>query len=161
MFEVNASSSQNIEIAANLESVRDFFSDLENFVRYMPNVSNIHEDANGVLHWKINAEVPFVGSLTKKFPVYEAENSDERIEWIPVEDEEHNLMRCSADFQPKKKSKTLVRLAKIVNLRRRSASQLHILAGLAGAKVIGTEMSKGIDEMLHVFSEKAREILEK
>ncbi len=160
MFTVRADFKESIEINANLDEVRDFFSDLENFIELMPGVKSIREDSSGVIHWKVVADVPFVGSFTQHFAVLETENTEERIEWSPVEGEGKNLMRYAAKFLPKGKEKTIVQYTQSVELRRNSSSQLHFLAGLAGESTISTEMTKGFAEMLHVFLERVREQLE-
>ena len=160
MFTVKADYSETLEINASLDAVRDFFSDSENFNDLMPNIKGIREDSQGVLHWKIVVDVPFVGSFTQKFAVVETENSDELIEWSPAIGEEKNLMKVVAAFLPKGANKTLLEYTQNVELRRKSASQLHFLAGLAGESLISSEMKKGIAEMLDIFLDRAKERLE-
>jgi hypothetical protein len=48
----------------------------------------------------------------------------------------------------------------MVELRRRSARELHLLAGLAGETLISNEMAKKISEMIKVFIVRAKERLE-
>lgn len=160
MFTIRASHTENAEIGAGLERVYEFFTDIGNFVDLMPGIESIHRDNRDVLHWKIRAEVPLVGSFTEKFPVRETENSEERVEWLPVEEETRNLLRYSADFLPAKSGLTVVRFAQQIELRRRSATELHLLAGLAGETLISNEMSRRVAEMVGIFFEKARHRLE-
>lgn len=160
MFTVRADFSESFEVKANLDKVREFFADIKNFIELMPSIESIHTDANGIIHWKIIADVPFVGSFTEKFAVTESENSDERVEWSPIEKEKYNLMRCAAEFLPKGKDKTMVQYSQILELRRNSATDLHLLAGFAGESLISSEMSRRVAEMLNVFLSKARERLE-
>jgi hypothetical protein len=49
----------------------------------------------------------------------------------------------------------------MVELRRKSARELHMLAGLAGESVISSEMSKKITEMIKIFIQRAKDRLEK
>jgi hypothetical protein len=49
----------------------------------------------------------------------------------------------------------------MVELRRKSARELHMLAGLAGETIISNEMTKKVSEMIRVFIERAKERLEK
>ena len=49
----------------------------------------------------------------------------------------------------------------MVELRRKSARDLHMLAGLAGEAIISKEMTKRVTEMIRVFIEKAKHQLEK
>ena len=49
----------------------------------------------------------------------------------------------------------------MVELRRKSARELHMLAGLAGESVISSEMSKKVTEMIKVFIQRAKDRLEK
>ena len=127
----------------------------------MPNIERIHVDADDVMHWKIRVAVPLVGSFTEVFKVSEVSNDEERVDWKPTSGEKNNLMSFSTEFLSKGKNKTLVQFSQIIEMRRRSASDLHFLAGFAGESVISTEMTRRITEMLDGFIQKTREILEK
>jgi len=161
MFTIKAAYSDNIEVRTSIEKVREFFSDFKNFADLMPGIASIHTDAKGIAHWKIEAEIPVVGSMVQKFAVELAENTDERIEWFPVSIETQNFLRYSAEFLEKAKDTTLVHFSQMVELRRRSARELHMLAGLAGETLISNEMSKKITEMIKTFISRAKEKLEK
>lgn len=161
MFTVKAGYSDDIEVSTSVERVREFFSDIRNFADLMPGIASIHTDAKGVAHWKIEAEIPFVGSMMQKFAVELTENSEERIEWFPVSVETQNFLRYSADFLVKAKNVTMVHFSQMVELRRKSARDLHMLAGFAGESLISSEMSKRITEMIKVFIRRAKEKLEK
>lgn len=160
MFKIQANYTETFEVKASLEKVRAFFSDIKNFIELMPSIESIQIDSKGIIHWKIRAEVPFIGSFTEKFAVEESENSEERVEWSPIENERFNLMRYAAEFMPKGNSTTLVQFSQKIELRRRSAMDLHLLAGFAGEKLISTEMTRRISEMLAIFIQKAQERLE-
>jgi len=160
MFTIRANYSDKIEVKTSLEKVREFFADIKNFVELMPSVESIHTDAKGVSHWTIRAELPFVGSMMQKFAVEQTENSDDRIEWLPVAGETKNLLRYAADFIEKGKNLTLVQISQAVELRRNSARELHLLAGLAGESIISSEMTKKIAEMLTLFIQRAQKKLE-
>lgn len=161
MFTIKAGYSNDIEVKTSVEKVRQFFLDVSNFAELMPGIQQIHTDANGVAHWKIQAEIPFVGPMLQKFAVELAEDSEDRVEWTPVRTEAENFLRYSAEFIQKAKDVTLVHFSQMVELRRRSARDLHYLAGLAGESLISNEMSKRIAEMIKVFIERAKERLEK
>lgn len=161
MFTVRAGFSDDIEVKTSIEKVREFFADASNFVDLMPGIMAIHTDAKGVAHWKIKAEIPVVGPMLQKFALELAENSEERIEWSPVRTEAENFLRYSADFLEKAKNVTLVHFSQVVELRRKSARDLHYLAGVAGESIISHEMTKKITEMIKVFIEKAKDKLEK
>jgi carbon monoxide dehydrogenase subunit G len=161
MFTVKAGYSDNIEVRTSIEKVREFFGDITNFVDLMPGIASIHTDAKGVAHWKIQAEIPLVGQMMQKFAVELSENSDERIEWFPVPVETQNFLRFSAEFLEKAKNVTLIHFSQMVELRRKSARELHYLAGLAGESLISTEMTKKVTEMIKVFIQRAKEKLEK
>ncbi|MGD9563742.1 MAG: hypothetical protein AB7F88_16525 [Pyrinomonadaceae bacterium] len=161
MFTVKAGYSDDIEVRTSIDKVRDFFADVNNFAALMPGIASIHTDAKGVAHWKIQAEIPLVGQMVQKFAVELAENNDERIEWFPISVESQNFLRYSADFLEKAKNVTLVHFSQMVELRRRSARDLHMLAGLAGESIISSEMTKKITEMIRVFITRAKEKLEK
>ena len=161
MFTIKAGYSDNIEVRSNIEKVREFFSDMNNFADLMPGIASIHRDAKGIVHWKIEAEIPFVGPMMQKFAVELGEANEERIEWYPVAVETQNFLRYSAEFLEKAKNVTLVHFSQMVELRRKSARDLHMLAGLAGESIISSEMTKKITEMIRVFINRAKERLEK
>ena len=161
MFTVKAGYSDDVVVQTNVEKVREFFSDIKNFVDLMPGIASIHTDAKGVAHWKIQAEIPVVGQMMQKFAVELSENSEERIEWFPVALETQNFLRFSADFLEKARDVTLIHFSQMVELRRKSARELHYLAGLAGESLISTEMTKKVSEMIKVFIQRAKEKLEK
>jgi carbon monoxide dehydrogenase subunit G len=161
MFTVRASFSDVIEVRSSIDKVREFFLDATHFSELMPGVEQVHIDAHGIAHWKVQAEIPLVGQLMQKFSLELAENSAERIEWSPLRTEAENFLRYSADFLEKAKDVTLVHFSQFVELRRRKASELHSLAWLAGESLISSEMTKSITTMIRVFIEKAKEKLEK
>jgi hypothetical protein len=160
MFTVRAGYSNDIEIASSAERVREFFLDIRNFADLMPGVQQVHTDAKGVAHWKVQTDIPVVGQILQKFVLQLTENSEERVEWAPLRTEAENFLRYSADFFEKAKNTTLVHFSQMVELRRRSARDLHYLAGLAGETIISNEMSKRITEMIRTFIERAKERLE-
>ncbi|MEO8648598.1 MAG: hypothetical protein ABI539_05470, partial [Acidobacteriota bacterium] len=84
MFTIKAGYSDNVVLNASLETAREFFADVRNFVDLMPGIASIHTDANGVAHWRIEADIPLVGPMMQKFSVELAENSPDRIEWFPI-----------------------------------------------------------------------------
>ena len=158
---MKAGYSDDVVVHSSADQVREFFSDLRNFVDLMPGIAAIHTDAKGVAHWKIEADIPLVGTMMHKFAVELAENSEERVEWFPVQRETQNFLRFSADFFEKAKNQTMVHFTQMVELRRRSARELHMLAGLAGEGLISNEMTKKVTEMIKVFIQRAKDRLEK
>jgi hypothetical protein len=161
MFTVRAGYSDNIELRTSIEKAREFFADVTNFAELMPGVQQIHTDAKGIAHWKVQAEIPFVGQMLQKFSLELAENSADRIEWSPIRTEAENFLRYSAEFFEKAKNLTIVHFSQVVELRRKSARDLHSLAWVAGESLISNEMTKRITEMIKVFVERAKERLEK
>lgn len=161
MFTIRANYSDTVEFRSGLESVRDFFSDIRNFVELMPGIESIHTDAKGITHWRIRADVPLIGSFKEKFAVQLAENDEDRIEWAPIAGETKNFLRYAADFLEKGRDITLVNFSQIIELRRNSAKELHLLAGVAGESIISREMTKRVGEMIKIFVRKAKEKLEK
>ncbi len=160
MFTIRAKYSDKVEVKTNLEKVREFFGDIRNFVELMPSVESIHTDAKGIAHWTIRAEIPIIGAMKQKFAVELAESGEERIEWIPLAGETKNLLRYAAEFIEKGKDLTIVQFTQSVEMRRDSARELHLLAGLAGESIISSEMTKRIAEMLKIFFGRAQEKLE-
>lgn len=160
MFTIRAGYSDKVEVKTNLERVTEFFTDIKNFVELMPGVESIHTDGKGVMHWKIRADIPVVGTMKQNFAVKLSEQSDERIEWSPVAGEKQNFLRYAVDLIEKGANSTLVQFSQTVEMRRNSARDLHLLAGLAGEAIISREMSKRVAEMIKIFVQKARERLE-
>jgi len=160
MFTIRAGFTDKIEIKQNVEKVREFFLDIKNFADLMPGIASIHTDAKGVAHWKIQAEIPHVGAISQRFDVVLTENSEERVEWYPLREETQNFLRYSADFLSKARDVTVIQFSQMVELRRKSARELHMLAGLAGESLISSELSKKVQEMIKVFIQRAKEKLE-
>ena len=160
MFTVKAAFSDDIEIKASVEKVREFFLDVSNFAEMMPGVERAHQDANGTAQWRVGAEVPFVGQIVQNFSLELAENTPERVEWSPTETETENFLRYSADFLEGSNGITKVHFSQQVELRRKKASQLHSLAWLAGESLISKEMTASITQMIRTFIERAKERLE-
>ncbi len=160
MFTVKAGYSSDIEIRSNVDKVREFFLNIRNFADLMPGVEQIHTDANGIAHWKVQAEVPVVGHILQKFALELAEESQDRVEWMPLQTEAENFLRYSADFLEKAKDITLVHFSQAVELRRKKAGDLHALAWLAGESLISSEMTKSITKMIRTFIDRAKERLE-
>jgi len=160
MFTIRAGYSDKVEVKTSLERVSEFFTDIKNFVELMPGIESIHTDGKGVTHWKIRAEIPIVGAMKQSFSVELSEKSDERIEWSPVKGEKQNFLRYAVDLVEKGANSTLVQFSQTVEMRRNSAKELHLLAGLAGESIISGEMSKRVKEMIKTFVQRAREKLE-
>ena len=161
MFTIRAGYSDNFEVQTSVERVREFFSDIRNFADLMPGIASIHTDAKGVAHWKIEANIPLVGQIMQKFAVQLTEDSSERIEWFPVALESQNFLRFSVEILEKAKNATQIHFSQMVELRRKSARELHYLAGLAGESLISSEMTKRVTEMIKVFIQRAKEKMEK
>ncbi len=161
MFTVKAGYSDDIELKTGIDRARDFFADITNFAELMPGVEQVHIDGKGIAHWKVAAEIPFVGAMLQNFALELAENTPHRIEWGPLKTEAENFLRYSAEFFEKAKDLTVVRFSQAVELRRKKASELHSLAWLAGESLISREMTASIADMIKVFVERAKERLER
>jgi len=161
MFTVRAGYSDTIELQTSVDRAREFFADIKNFADLMPGIASIHTDAKGIAHWKITADIPIVGTMMQKFAVELTEDSEERIELFPVGQETQNFLRYSADFLEKAKNVTMVHFSQMVELRRKSARELHMLAGVVGESLISKEMTEKITEMIKTFIARAKERLEK
>jgi|SRR3954466_12161955 carbon monoxide dehydrogenase subunit G len=160
MFTIRAGFTDKIEIQTSVDKVREFFLDIRNFADLMPGIASVHTDAKGIAHWKIQAEIPHVGQMSERFEVILAENSEDRVEWFPLREETQNFLRYSADFLSKARDTTVIQFSQMVELRRKSARELHMLAGLAGESLISSELSKKVQEMIKVFIQRAKERLE-
>lgn len=160
MFTIKAGYSDNVEVQSSAERVREFFVDLKNFADLMPGISSIHTDSKGVAHWKIEADIPFVGTMMTKFATELTENSDDRVEWFPADPSQQNFLRFSVEFLEKARNVTQIHFSQMLELRRKSARELHMLAGLAGETLISNELAKRVRETIKVFIERAKDRLE-
>ncbi|HXH69805.1 MAG TPA: SRPBCC domain-containing protein [Pyrinomonadaceae bacterium] len=160
MFTIRADFSDKFEVNAPIEKVREFFADIKNFIELMPNIESIHTNGDGTARWTIRAEIPFIGSMRQSFTVELAENTDERIEWIPKAGEKQNFLRYAADFVEQSADSTLVQFSQNVEMRRDSARELHLLAGLAGESRVSKGMQWEVAGMIKKFIQKAKEKLE-
>ncbi|HEY0172686.1 MAG TPA: SRPBCC family protein [Pyrinomonadaceae bacterium] len=160
MFQVRAAFSEQVEWRTSAEAARAFFDDLKNFVELMPGVERITAEAGGIARWLIRAEVPVVGAIRQPFAVSKAVDEPARIEWSPAEGESKNFLRYVATFEPRGAT-TRIRIEQRVELRRNSARELHMLAGLAGESRLSAALQKGVTEMLQSFLQRARARLEK
>jgi carbon monoxide dehydrogenase subunit G len=160
MFQVRAAFSEQVEWRTSAEAAHAFFNDLRNFVELMPGVERITAEAGGVARWLIRAEVPVVGAIRQAFAVSKTLDEPARIEWSPVAGESKNFLRYVATFEERGLT-TRIRIEQRVELRRTSARELHMLAGLAGEGRLSAALQKGVTEMLHSFLQRARARLEK
>lgn len=160
MFTIKAGYSNEIEVKTGIERVREFFSNAANFVDLMPGVRQIHVDGKGIAHWQVEVDLPVVGKISQRFALEIGESTDDRVEWVPFGTEAENLLRYSADFLAKAKDATLVHFTQLVELRRKSARDLHAMAAFAGESLISREMTKRITAMISTFIERAKQRLE-
>jgi carbon monoxide dehydrogenase subunit G len=160
MFIIKAGFTDKFEVNAGIEKVREFFGENRHIVEMMDGVDSIHTDGKGVTRWKIRAEVPLIFSLTVSFSVELAEKTEDRIEWIPAKSETQNYLKYSADFFEMDEDLTIVQLMQNVEIRRKSARELHPLAGLAGESLISGEMKRRVSEMVGKFIQQAQRKLE-
>jgi carbon monoxide dehydrogenase subunit G len=159
MFRIRAEYNDELEVNASLERAREFFADPLNFVGLMPGVEKITSETGGIRRWLIRAEVPVVGAISQLFAVRQTDDQEHRIEWSPVSDEKKNLLRYAAAFE-EAGTRTLIRIAQRVELRRQQAKELHLLAGLIGEHRLSQEMQKRVSEMMSAFLQHARTKLE-
>jgi carbon monoxide dehydrogenase subunit G len=160
MFQVRAAFSEQVEWRTSAEAAREFFDDLRNFVELMPGVERITAEAGGIARWLIRAEVPVVGAIRQAFAVSKTLDEPARIEWGPAAGESKNFLRYIATFEERGPT-TRIRIEQRVELRRTSARELHVLAGLAGEGRLSAALQKGVTEMLQSFLRRARTRLEK
>lgn len=160
MFAIRAAFNEQVEWRTSADAAREFFGDLKNFAELMPGVERITADAEGIVRWLIRAEVPVVGSIRQAFSVFQSANNPARIEWSPADGEDKNFLRYSATFE-ERGATTRIRVEQRVEIRRRSARELHTLAALAGEGRLSAALQKGVTEMLQSFLQRARARLEK
>jgi carbon monoxide dehydrogenase subunit G len=160
MFHARAEFREDLEVGASVLVVREFFGDLGNFVCLMPGVESIREGAGGVMCWTVCVDVGLVGKMRGHFRIVRADDSPRRIEWGPAVDEKKNLLRYAASFEELTPSRTMVRVAQRIELRRAFATELHLMAGLIGERRISAGMQERVASMMKTFLKRARAHLE-
>lgn len=160
MFIIKSNYSRQIEIKSGVEKVRAFFSNTQNFVRMMDGVESIIALSDTKSRWTIRVDFPIIGKIKQEFIVEKTSDEEDFIEWSSANGETNNFLRYSADLIAEKVDKTSIMLMLSAELRREKASQLHFLAGMAGADAISSEMTKHIGKMLDNFLEEAKTNLE-
>jgi carbon monoxide dehydrogenase subunit G len=160
MFRVKAVYTEQFELDASLENVREFFREMRNFVELMPGIESIKRDANGIIRWVVRADIPKVGALREAFFVELTEDTPERLELSPASIESKNYLRYAATFIEQSATSTLVKVSQHIELRRPAAKDLHRLAGLIGENRISKEMQKRVNEMIQTFLNRARKKIE-
>ena len=159
-FRVRAEFRADLKIAADVETVREFFGDVQNFARLMPGIEGIDEDLEHVMSWRVRANVALIGTMKGTFRVVQVDDSPRRIEWGPAPTETQNLLRYAISFEESTLLETQVRVAQRVELRRRVARDLHVLAGLIGEKRISAGVDEQLGLMMNTFLHRARHELE-
>lgn len=160
MFRVRAEFREDLEIGASVESVRAFFADLETFARLMPGVESISEEEGKRAIWNVRVSVSLIGEMRGEFALIQTDDSARRVEWEPAAGEKKNLLRYAFSLEERGAVITLVRFALRVELRRRQASDLHMMAGLVGERRISAGVQEGVEEMMKSFLKRARAELE-
>lgn len=160
MFIIKSNVSEKYEFETSFEKAWRFFADGNNYVELMPNLDSIHTDGRGVSRWNISVDVPLIGSWKMSFAV-DFLTADDIIEWYPSNTEKENFLRCETQLVGKTDNLIEVRITHNLELRRRQATDFHLLAGMAGESLISGEMQTEVTKMLKIFMQKAKERLEK
>jgi carbon monoxide dehydrogenase subunit G len=158
MFRVKSSCKTQIEIAAPVSKVREFFSDLRNFPELLPGVEGIRHELGGIARWTIATDTP-VGRVRLSLPVRQTSSHADVIEWSPAANEDQNLLRYSLRFE-EGNGATLVHISQQVELRRKRAWDLHPGVGLMGEARISSALQRRINEAIENFLARVKEKLE-
>ena len=165
MFRVRAEFREDLEIGAGVERVRALLGDPQTFARLMPCIESIVEEKTGkAARWTVRAEVPLVGVMRGTFALRQTDDGARRVEWEPVPLEEKNLLRYAISFEEcgpeEEKERTLVRIALRLELRRRHATDLHLMASLIGESRLNIGTEARVAKMMKIFLARARAELE-
>lgn len=160
MFIIKSNVSDRYDFQTPFEKAWNFFADGNNYVELMPNLDSIHTDGRGVSRWNISVDVPLIGSWKMAFAV-DFLTSDDMIEWYPSITEKQNFLRCVTQVVERNNNLVEIRISHNLELRRRQATDLHLLAGMAGESMISREMQSEVSKMLKIFMTRAKERLEK
>ncbi len=160
MFIIKSNVTETFEIQTTMIEAQKFFSDSKNYVESMPNVESISTDKQGIMRWNIAVNVPMVGRWKMAFAV-DLLTSDNAIEWFPSPVEKQNYLMCVTRLIEKNDNSVSVTISHNLELRRKQATDLHLLAGFAGEKMISGEMKLEVAKMLKTFIKASKEKLEK
>ena len=160
MFTVRAEFRDELEIGAERERVHSFFSEPQTFARLMPGIESITRADGEVLLWMVRADVPLIGAMRGQFALTQVDDTASRVEWGPAPGEEKNLLRYAISFEERGQASTFVRVALRVELRRRHATELHLMAGLVGESRISAGINERIAKMMKTYLKRARAELE-
>ncbi len=158
MFRVKSSFKTQLEIAAPVIKVRDFFRNLSNFTDLLGGVDNIRRESGGIARWTIATDTP-VGRVRLSLPVRETSPHADVIEWSPAINESQNLLRYQLKFE-EQNGATLVRVSQQVELRRNRAWDLHPGVGLMGEARLSAALERRINEAIDTFLARVKEKLE-
>lgn len=160
MFIIKSNVIEIFEVQTTMIEAQKFFADTKNYVELMPNVESIQTDAQGIIRWNISVEVPMVGRWKMPFAV-DFLTTDDAIEWFPSSFEKQNYLMCVTRLIEKHEKMVAVTISHNLELRRKQATDLHLLAGFAGEKMISNEMKGEVAKMLKSFIKASKERLEK
>lgn len=160
MFIIKSNVNDRYDFQTPFEKAWKFFADGNNYVELMPNLDSIHTDGRGVSRWNVSVDVPLIGSWKMAFAV-DFLTSDDMIEWYPSITEKQNFLRCVTQVVERDNNLVEIRISHNLELRRRQATDLHLLAGMAGESMISREMQSEVSRMLKTFMTRAKERLEK
>ena len=158
MFRIKSSLKTEIEIAAPLARVKNFFVHTKNFTDMLPGVESIRRESGGNLRWTIATETP-VGHVRFSFPVRETSPHLNTIEWSPALKENQNLLRYSLRFE-ETNGTTTVNISQQVELRRQRAWDLHPGVGLMGETRLSNALERRINAAIDDFLERVKIKLE-
>ena len=157
MFRVKSSFKRELEIAAPLGKVRDFFADLKNLSEMLWGVESIHREP-GLARWTIATDTP-VGRIRFSFPVRDTSPNANTIEWTPALNESQNLLRYSLKFKNSSET-TRVDISQQVELRRKRAWDLHPGVAFMSEARLNSALKRRINAAIEDFLERVKERLE-
>ena len=157
MFRVKSSFKRELEIAAPLGKVRDFFADLKNLSEMLWGVESIHREP-GLARWTIATDTP-VGRIRFSFPVRDTSPNANTIEWTPALNESQNLLRYSLKFKNSSET-TRVDISQQVELRRKRAWDLHPGVAFMSEARLNSALQRRINAAIEDFLERVKERLE-
>jgi len=157
MFRVKSSFKRELEIAAPLGKVRDFFADLKNLSEMLWGVESIHREP-GLARWTIATDTP-VGRIRFSFPVRDTSPNPNTIEWRPALNESPNLRRYSLKFKNSSET-TRVDISQQVELRRKRAWDLHPGVAFMSEARLNSALQRRINAAIEDFLERVKEKLE-
>ena len=149
-FVVGASAEQSVVVAAPVERVWEYYSNLQNFTRFYPGIVDVHRLDSNTSMWTFEISPPLSSAIRTTYRLTEQKNPDGGVVFR-TDAAERDFMECRAIAEPLTSSSTRVTVSLALRMTREHARDFHWLAPIVGAAFISGQMKKQIADDLEKF----------